>query len=99
MIALHEGSGGLTARAYPNDLSIDLADPVSDCTPHTLVELIKLSIRARMGNALHNLRIDIGDDGVQLHGNCRSFYHKQLAQEATRLLTGKMKINNAIVVS
>lgn len=47
---------------------------------------------------LRRLRVDETADKLQLSGQVRSFYHKQLAQEMVRPLVGGMRLINRIDV-
>jgi osmotically-inducible protein OsmY len=45
-----------------------------------------------------NLRFEVHDDGVILRGVVRSYYHKQLAQESLKSISGISRIHNEIEV-
>lgn len=47
---------------------------------------------------LRALRVDEESNELQLHGNVRSFYHKQLAQEAVLPLAGRLQVVNNVDV-
>lgn len=47
---------------------------------------------------LRSLRVDKESNELQLRGNVRSFYHKQLAQEAVLPLAGTMQVVNNVDV-
>ena len=47
---------------------------------------------------LRSLRVDERSNELQLHGNVRSFYHKQLAQEAVLPLAGTLQVVNHVDV-
>jgi hypothetical protein len=47
---------------------------------------------------LRTLRVDEDSNELQLHGNVRSFYHKQLAQEAVLPLAGSLQVVNHVDV-
>ena len=47
---------------------------------------------------LRSLRVDEQSNQLQLHGRVRSFYHKQLAQEAVLPLAGSMQVVNHVDV-
>lgn len=56
-------------------------------------ELAKSSI-----GELRQLRVDQAADTVQINGRVRSFYHKQLAQEAVRrVVEGTVVVNRVLV--
>ena len=48
---------------------------------------------------LRSLRVDEQSNELQLHGRVRSFYHKQLAQEAVLPLAGGLQVVNRVDVS
>jgi osmotically-inducible protein OsmY len=45
-----------------------------------------------------NLRFEVHEDGVVLRGTVRSYYHKQLAQESLKSISGVARIHNEIEV-
>lgn len=47
---------------------------------------------------LRCLRVDQHADNLQLSGQVRSFYHKQLAQETIRTVAGNMRVDNRVSV-
>ncbi len=47
---------------------------------------------------LRRLRVDEKADTLQLSGQVRSFYHKQLAQETIRSVAGDMQLVNRVDV-
>ena len=47
---------------------------------------------------LRRLRVDEKADKLQLSGQVRSFYHKQLAQETVRSVAGDMQLINRVDV-
>ena len=47
---------------------------------------------------LRKLRVDENADKLQLSGQVRSFYHKQLAQETIRTVAGGMQVVNRVDV-
>ena len=47
---------------------------------------------------LRFLRVDHSENELQLSGRVRSFYHKQLAQEAVRPVAGGMQVVNRVDV-
>lgn len=71
-------------------------EPVAD--PDYLARRITASLKSRLGPRVRELAVYISDEGVELHGCCGSFYHKQLAQEAARQLTEGLRLHNAIEV-
>lgn len=47
---------------------------------------------------LRRLRVDENSNQLRLYGKVRSFYHKQLAQEAVLPLAGQMQVVNDVDV-
>jgi hypothetical protein len=45
-----------------------------------------------------NLRFEVHEDGLVLRGVVRSYYHKQLAQESLKSISGMPRIQNEIEV-
>jgi len=45
-----------------------------------------------------NLRFEVHEDGLVLRGVVRSYYHKQLAQESLKSISGMPRIHNEIEV-
>lgn len=48
---------------------------------------------------LRRLRVDGGENELKLSGRVRSFYHKQLAQEAVRPVAGGRLVINQVNVA
>ncbi len=48
---------------------------------------------------LRQLRVDGSSNKLELSGQVRSFYHKQLAQEAVRAVAAGMQVVNQVNVS
>lgn len=72
--------------------------------PETLVEAealatsIERAVHQETGGGIHNLSVEIRDDGIMLRGFCSSFYHKQLAQHAAMTVHGGDRLTNCIEV-
>ncbi len=47
---------------------------------------------------LRSLRVDEQSNELQLYGDVRSYYHKQLAQEAVLPIAGTMQVVNRVAV-
>jgi osmotically-inducible protein OsmY len=47
---------------------------------------------------LREIRVEAGGQGLHLHGSVSSFYHKQMAQEVVRSVTGDVRLFNSIAV-
>jgi osmotically-inducible protein OsmY len=57
------------------------------------------SVLARSTNfSGRNLRFEVQEDGLVLRGIVRSYYHKQLAQESLKSISGMPRIQNEIEV-
>jgi osmotically-inducible protein OsmY len=68
---------------------------------HGRSELQKIveTVLARSTNfAGRNLRFEVQEDGLVLRGVVRSYYHKQLAQESLKSISGIPRIQNEIEV-
>ena len=48
---------------------------------------------------LRHIRVDGRENKIQLSGQVRSFYHKQLAQESVRTVAGGVQVINRLDVS
>lgn len=70
------------------------SDNQIDVTEAAIAVLAESTVRE-----LRHLRVDHHDDAIALSGRVRSFYHKQLAQEAVRRVAGDMRVVNAVDVS
>jgi osmotically-inducible protein OsmY len=78
---------------------------VDEATPApTLVDLrslsarIKRTIRRQTGGGVSELRVEVDGETVRLHGNCPTFYCKQLAQQAAMRIAQSSFVENLIVV-
>jgi len=56
-------------------------------------------VRARTGNRLRNLDIQLAPDGILLQGSTSTYYVKQLAQHGIRDLLPDVQLHNAIEVA
>lgn len=69
-------------------------------TTHQDVEQAANAILANNSvRELRHIRVDGSSNKLQLRGQVRSFYHKQLAQEAVRAVAGGMQVVNQVDVS
>lgn len=59
---------------------------------------IEERIRSRLQGRVRNLRVEIHANVVTLHGQCATFYTKQLAQHAAMGVLEDEHLENAIVV-
>ena len=69
-------------------------------TTHQDVEQAANAILANSSvRELRHIRVDGSSNKLQLRGQVRSFYHKQLAQEAVRTVAAGMQVVNQVDVS
>lgn len=59
---------------------------------------IRRAVRRETRGGVNQLKVDIDPRGVHLRGRCRSFYCKQLAQQAAMRLAGDTPLDNQIEV-
>ena len=64
-----------------------------------LQEQVHTAISASPFVSRHNLRYETSDGRVTLRGTVGSYYQKQMAQEALRMLDGIKQIENRLEVS
>lgn len=69
-----------------------------ESTQHDVAQAVSLVLASSSVRDLRQIRVDRNDDQIQLSGTVRSFYHKQLAQEAVRLVVGGMQVVNRVDV-
>jgi osmotically-inducible protein OsmY len=55
-------------------------------------------IRSRLQGRVRNLKVEVHDTVVTLHGQCATYYSKQLAQHAAMGVLEDEHLENAIVV-
>ena len=60
---------------------------------------LECRVRARTGNRLRNLDIQLAPDGILLQGSTSTYYVKQLAQHGIRDLLPDVQLHNAIEVA
>ena len=63
-----------------------------------LKEVVETALARSAIMAGKNLRFEVHEDGVVLRGIVRSYYHKQLAQESLRKISGVSRIHNELEV-
>ena len=66
--------------------------------PRLRSELVSC-VKARTGNRLRNLDVQLSPEGVVLHGQASAFYIKQLAQHGVRDLLPDVHLQNSIEVA
>jgi osmotically-inducible protein OsmY len=66
--------------------------------PHELRELIESALARSAYRSGRQLRFELCDEDVVLHGVVHSYYQKQLVQEALRAIEGVTRIRNEIEV-
>jgi len=69
-----------------------------ESTQHDVAQAVSLVLASSSVRDLRQIRVDRNDNQIQLSGTVRSFYHKQLAQEAVRLVVGGMQVVNRVDV-
>ncbi|MES2793921.1 MAG: BON domain-containing protein [Planctomycetota bacterium] len=62
------------------------------------VDRIAVRVMGQLAGQLRRLRIVVRHDGIVLHGYVRSYYAKQLVQEAVRKITDVPIAENAVEV-
>jgi len=73
-------------------------------TPPPAVDLsgwsarIRRAVRRETRGGVSQLKVEIDSRGIHLRGQCRSFYCKQLAQQAAMRLSGEAALDNQIEV-
>lgn len=75
-----------------------LAETTRRHKPH-LKDVVETALARSAVFAGRNLRFEVHEDGVVLRGIVRSYYHKQLAQESLRAISGLARITNELEVS
>ena len=60
---------------------------------------LECHVRARTGNRLRNLDIQLAPDGILLQGRTSTYYVKQLAQHGIRDVLPDVQLHNAIEVA
>jgi hypothetical protein len=66
---------------------------------HSAIHLAQDALLTSPVHELRKLVVERQDDRLLITGNVHSFYHKQLAQEAIRLVCGKIELMNQIDVA
>ena len=64
-----------------------------------LADTVRREILERTGGKIHDLRVEVRDTEVRLHGRCSTFYCKQLAQHAAMALIAGGTLVNEIEVA
>jgi len=59
---------------------------------------IRRAVRRETRGGVSQLKVDVDQRGVHLRGRCRSFYCKQLAQQAAMRISGDVRLDNQIEV-
>jgi osmotically-inducible protein OsmY len=63
-----------------------------------LREIVESALSRSSALSGRNLRFEVHEDGVVLRGVVRSYYHKQLAQESLKSISGVSRITNELEV-
>ncbi len=69
-----------------------------ESTQHDVAQAASLVLANSSVRDLRQIRVDRNENQIQLTGTVRSFYHKQLAQETIRQVTGGMQVVNHVDV-
>jgi osmotically-inducible protein OsmY len=70
--------------------------PVVDV--HAWASRIRRAVRRETRGGVSQLKVEIDSRGIRLRGQCRSFYCKQLAQQAAMRLSGETPVDNQVEV-
>lgn len=65
---------------------------------HDFREVVETALARSLCLSGRNLRFEVHEEGVVLQGTVRSYYHKQLAQESLKSISGLPRIHNQIEV-
>lgn len=65
---------------------------------YELREIVEAALARSVHLSGRNLRFEVHEDGLVLRGVVRSYYHKQLAQESLKTISGLPRIRNEIEV-
>lgn len=71
-----------------------IKSPDKDVAKIASATLARSSVRE-----LRTIRVDRSENDLKLTGSVRSFYHKQLAQEAVRSVAGGLRVVNRVDVA
>lgn len=63
------------------------------------LESLELMLQGRLGGRIKDLRIEVREGGLVLHGRCGTYHAKQLAQHAAMELAGLSIVANDIAVT
>lgn len=80
---------------------IEIDDPPQRISPRgdELAKLIESRIRERLGGRVRELKVEVDDSWVILHGRCATYYSKQLAQHAALGVLEDEQLDNQITVT
>jgi osmotically-inducible protein OsmY len=73
-------------------------EAVQQATRNDLRGIVESALARSLYFSGKNLRFEVHEDGVVLRGTVRSYYHKQLAQESLKSISGLPRIHNEIEV-
>jgi hypothetical protein len=82
-----------TRRIKTSTMPAETASPRS-----TLHDVVQMALSRSTQLAGRSLRFEVHEDGVVLRGVVRSYYHKQLAQESLRSISGLSRVTNELEV-
>jgi osmotically-inducible protein OsmY len=72
------------------------APPVVDVS--AWASRVRRAVRRETRGGVDQLKVEIDSRGIRLRGQCRSFYCKQLAQQAAMRLSAEANVDNQIEV-
>ena len=70
-----------------------------ETTQNDAAQAATLVLAASSVGDLRQIRVDGHDNSIELSGTVRSFYHKQLAQEAVRTVAAGKQVVNRVSVN
>lgn len=88
----------LEAHEAPLDVVNGVDSSRNGAQRELLAAAIEERIRSRLLGRVRNLKVEVHDDVVTLHGQCATYYTKQLAQHAAMGVLEDEHLENAIVV-
>ena len=84
-------------RFVAEAIGVGLPETVEEA--EQLVASIERAVQEETGRRVHDLSVEVGEDGILLKGHCNTYYCKQLAQHAAMGMPGGDRVTNSIRVS
>ena len=84
-------------RFVAEAFGLELPETVEEA--EQLVASIERAVQEETGHRVHDLSVEVGEDGILLKGHCNTYYCKQLAQHAAMAMPGGDHVTNSITVS